>query len=195
MVPDPEIASSRATARAQHVASQDFTQICHALHPRSTGCCNKWAATTQGDRVRCRGKDYHSGATPKFSVPFPLMSTYICNIYIVVVVACQNKSVANIVAYYKLWLQGDRSRLGLRGSASSEFVPTLFKRDESEVIFPQQEKQEQKGGEVQTESLTVDRLSGGKVSITLERQQQTERRLGGVLVANEQVVGPPCTAR
>ena len=123
------------------------------------------------------------------------MSTYICNIYIVVVVACQNKMVANLVASYKLWLQGDRSRLGLRGSASSEFVPTLFKRDESEVIFPQQEKQEQKGGEVQTESLTVDRLSGGKVSITLERQQQTERRLGGVLVANEQVVGPPCTAR
>ena len=89
----------------------------------------------------------------------------------------------------KLWSQGDRGRLGLRGSASSEFVPTLSKRDESEVIFPQ-EKQEQEG-EVQTEALILDRLSG---SGTLERQQ-TPRRLGGVLVANEQVVGPPCTAR
>ena len=89
----------------------------------------------------------------------------------------------------KLWSQGDRGRLGLRGSASSEFVPTLSKRDESEVIFPQ-EKQEQEG-DVQTEALILDRLSG---SGTLERQQ-TPRRLGGVLVANEQVVGPPCTAR
>ena len=88
----------------------------------------------------------------------------------------------------KLWSQGDRGRLGLRGSASSEFVPTLSKRDESEVIFPQ-EKQEQEG-ELQTEALNLD-LSG---SSTLERQQ-TPRRLGGVLVANEQVVGPPCTAR
>ena len=100
--------------------------------------------------------------------------------------------VARIV---KLWLQGDRSRLGLRGSASSEFVPTLSKRDESEVIFPQEIEEQQEGrGEVQTEDLTLNRLSGGQVSITLERQQ-TPRRLGGVLVANEQVVGPPCTAR
>ena len=95
----------------------------------------------------------------------------------------------------KLWSQGDRGRLGLRGSASSEFVPTLSKRDESEVIFPQQETQKQEGGEMQTESLALDRLSGDKVSVTLERQLQTPRRLGGVLVANEQVVGPPCTAR
>ena len=72
-------------------------------------------------------------------------------------------------------------------------MPTLSKRDESEVIFPQ-EKQKQERQEVQVEALTLDRLSGGKVSITLERQQ-TPRRLGGVLVANEQVVGPPCTAR
>ena len=100
--------------------------------------------------------------------------------------------VARIV---KLWLQGDRSRLGLRGSASSEFVPTLSKRDESEVIFPQEIEEQQEGrGGVQTEDLTLNRLSGGQVSITLERQQ-TPRRLGGVLVANEQVVGPPCTAR
>ena len=107
--------------------------------------------------------------------------------------ACLNQLFAKLVASsINFGLQGDRSRLGLRGSASSEFVPTLSKRDESEVIFPQ-EKQEQEG-EVQTEALTLDRLSGGKVSITLERQQ-TPRRLGGVLVANEQVVGPPCTAR
>ena len=100
--------------------------------------------------------------------------------------------VARIV---KLWLQGDRSRLGLRGSASSEFVPTLSKRDKSEVIFPQEIEEQQEGqGGVQTEDLTLNRLSGGQVSITLERQQ-TPRRLGGVLVANEQVVGPPCTAR
>ena len=100
--------------------------------------------------------------------------------------------VARIV---KLWLQGDRSRLGLRGSASSEFVPTLSKRDESEVIFPQEIEEHHEGQRgVQTEDLTLNRLSGGQVSITLERQQ-TPRRLGGVLVANEQVVGPPCTAR
>ena len=110
-------------------------------------------------------------------------------------VACPNQSVAKFVASCKLWLQGDRSRLGLRGSASSEFMPTLSKRDESEVIFPQETKElKEEGRGVQTEDLTLDRLSGGQVSITLERQQ-TPRRLGGVLVANEQVVGPPCTAR
>ena len=81
--------------------------------------------------------------------------------------------------------------MGLRGSASSEFVPTLPKRDESEVIFPQDD-QGQGGRGVQKEALTLDRLSGGQVPATLE---QTPRRLGGVLVANEQVVGPPCTAR
>jgi len=102
---------------------------------------------------------------------------------------------AQHVASQDLTIQGDRSRLGLRGSASSEFVPTLSKRDESEVIFPQRETQKQEGGEMQTESLALDRLSGDKVSVTLERQLQTPRRLGGVLVANEQVVGPPCTAR
>lgn len=108
--------------------------------------------------------------------------------------ACLNQLFAKLVASsINFGLQGDRSRLGLRGSASSEFVPTLSKRDESEVIFPQ-EKQKQERQEVQIEALTLDRLSGGKVSITLERQQ-TPRRLGGVLVANEQVVGPPCTAR
>ena len=95
--------------------------------------------------------------------------------------------------YCKLWFQGDRSRLGLRGSASSEFVPTLSTRDESEVIFPQME-QEQERRDVQTENLSLNRLSGGQVSVTIERQQ-TPMRLGGVLVANEQVVGPPCTAR
>jgi len=101
----------------------------------------------------------------------------------------QQRRVIGFDAEGRITIQGDRGRLGLRGSASSEFVPTLSKRDESEVIFPQ-EKQEQEG-EVQTEALILDRLSG---SGTLERQQ-TPRRLGGVLVANEQVVGPPCTAR
>ena len=70
-------------------------------------------------------------------------------------------------------------------------MPTLSKRDESEVIFPQEIEDQRVQ---QTEDLTLNRLAGGQVSITLERQQ-TPRRLGGVLVANEQVVGPPCTAR
>ena len=50
MVPDPETAS-RAATRAQYVASQDFTLICHTDNPWSADCRNKWAATTQGDRV------------------------------------------------------------------------------------------------------------------------------------------------
>ena len=91
---------------------------------------------------------------------------------------------------YQHWWQGDRSRLGLRESESSEFVPTLSKRDESEVIFPQDDQGQ--GGRGVQEALTLDRLSGGQVPAKLE---QTPRRLGGVLVANEQVVGPPCTAR
>ena len=139
------------------------------------------------------GLPFRCDSQLQWSIPFPLASishaTYLQFLYLFAVVGCLNQLVAKLVASCKLWLQGDRSRLGLRGSASSEFVPTLSKRDESEVIFPQ-EKQE-----VQTEALTLDRLSGGKVSITLERQQQTPRRLGGVLVANEQVVGPRCAAR
>ena len=57
LVPDPKTAS-RATARAQHVASQDFTLrgqvkvagLCN-IDSWSNDCRDKWAATAQGDWV------------------------------------------------------------------------------------------------------------------------------------------------
>ena len=93
----------------------------------------------------------------------------------------------------RVTVQGDRRGLGLRGSASSEFVPTLSQREEeqeagrsSEQVAGSSERVAGSSGRVagssgrvagrssavKTESLTLNRLNGGPVSITIERHPQ-----------------------
>ena len=102
----------------------------------------------------------------------------------------------------RVTVQGDRRGLGLRGSASSEFVPTLSQREEeqeagrsseqvagsserivgrsseqvagrsSERVAGSSERVAGRSSAVKTESLTLNRLNGGPVSITIERHPQ-----------------------
>ena len=75
----------------------------------------------------------------------------------------------------RVTVQGDRRGLGLRGSASSEFVPTLSQREEGTKEQEAGRSSERVAGRssaVQTESLTLNRLNRGPVSITIERHPQ-----------------------
>ena len=92
--------------------------------------------------------------------------------------ASSQRSVIGFDSEGRITIQGDNSRLGQRGGVSSEavpedrqeFLPTLSGRGKEVQV-------EGRSG-VHTQSLTLNRLSGGPVSITIERQAaRTQVRL------------------